>query len=118
MNLRVTSSIEAAHRVSTTSLLVTDHSLAVRRELDVPHRLFEVEVMEDGRPFEVDEDGPTVCENVCDANQPSLRVDEPCEGQRDNTPSSTEMRTFASGERAIRAMFFRFSNASVRDLLL
>lgn len=37
---------------------------------------------------------------------------------RDNTPSSMLMRVLASGLRATRAMFLRFSNERVRDLLL
>lgn len=41
------------------------------------------------------------------------------EGEREtNAPSSTLMSTFASGLRAITAMFFRFSKAKVDDLLL
>lgn len=35
-----------------------------------------------------------------------------------NAPSSTLMSTFASGLRAMTAMFFRFSKAKVDDLLL
>lgn len=35
-----------------------------------------------------------------------------------NVPSSTLMSTFASGLRAMTAMFFRFSKAKVDDLLL
>ena len=34
------------------------------------------------------------------------------------SPSSMEMRVFPSGDRAMQAIFFRFSKGSVRDLLL
>lgn len=40
---------------------VEHHSLAIGREVDVPDRLLEVEVMQDSRALEVDEDSTTVC---------------------------------------------------------
>lgn len=36
------------------------HSLAIWRELDVPNRLLEVEVVQNGRSLEIDEDSAAI----------------------------------------------------------
>ena len=85
------------------------HALSVRRELDIAHRLFEVEVMKDCTSACVHEKGPSVCETVSTQS---------CIEPVAYAPSSTEIKTFPSGLRAITEIFLRFSNGNVKLLLL
>lgn len=88
--------------------------LSIWRELNVSHRLLEVEVVQDDRPLEVDEQSSAVwryterTQSICSTEQASEMV----------SPSSALIRLDESGLSAILAMFLRFSAANVLDLLL
>jgi len=86
--------------------------LSIWRELDISDWFLKVEMVEDCRTLEVDEN----CSTICSFSFSQYLSRE--EDRREDSPSSTEIRTVESGERATLEIFLRFSNANVRDLLL
>ena len=85
---------------------------SIGRKFDGVDWLFEVEMVNDDTPAEVDEQSSSVC--VVVGNEWTWwKTDEVL-----TAPSSTLIKMFPCGLRAMAAIFLRFWKAKVKDLLL